>query len=151
MDVPEQQRVYIFNNGGPHSFHIVYTDERPLPAGKDLEPGYYGHSVGRWEGDTLVIDSIGFNDRVWMNRDALPHTDRLHLVERITRVDFTTLKYEVTIDDSGAYTAPWSTGFTLQWTPESELFEYICQENNHGAELMVGAQDSVDRSSPIVP
>ena len=86
-----------------------------------------------------------------MNRDALPHTDRLHLVERLTRSDFYTLKYEVTIDDPGAYTAPWTTGFSLQWTPGIELFEYICQENNHGPELMVGAEQPEDRSSPVVP
>jgi hypothetical protein len=107
--------------------------------------------VGRWDGDTLVIDTIGFNERAWMNRDALPHTERMHLVERLTRTDFYTLKYEVAIDDPGAYTAPWTTGFTLQWTSDAELFEYICQENNYGAQLMVGAEQSVDRSSPIVP
>jgi hypothetical protein len=98
-----------------------------------------------------VVDTVGFNERAWMNRDALPNTDRLHLVERLTRTDFNTLKYEVTIDDSGAYTKPWSTGFSLQWTEGSELFEYICQENNHGPELMVGAETSIDRSAPIVP
>jgi hypothetical protein len=61
------------------------------------------------------------------------------------------LKYEVTIDDPGAYTAPWTTGFNMTWTDGTELFEYICQENNHGPELMVGAETTVDRTSPIVP
>ena len=151
LDMPELQRILVLNNGGPHSFHIIYMDGRPHPSGKDLAPNYYGHSVGHWESDTLVIDSIGFNERAWMNRDALPHTDRLHLIERLTRTDFNTLKYEVTIDDPGAYTTTWTTGFSMQWTAGSELFEYICQENNHGPELMVGAENSVDRSSPIVP
>jgi hypothetical protein len=151
LDVPESQRIYILNNGGPHSFQTIYMDGRPHPTGSDLVPSYYGHSIGRWEGDTLVIDTVGFNERVWMNRDALPHTDRMHLVERLTRTDFYTLKYEVTIDDPGAYTAPWTTGFSLQWTPGTELFEYICQENNHGPELMIGAEQPEDRSSPIVP
>jgi hypothetical protein len=86
-----------------------------------------------------------------MNRDALPHTDRLHLVERLTRTDFYTLKYEVTIDDPGAYTAAWTTGFSMQWTPDLELFEYICQDNNYAPELMVGSDQSADRSSPITP
>ncbi|PYS38795.1 MAG: hypothetical protein DMG14_16345 [Acidobacteria bacterium] len=117
LDVPELQRIYVFNNGGPHSFHTIYMDGRTHPKGKDLVPGYLGHSVGHWEGDTLVVDSVGFNERVWMNRDALPHTDQLHLIERLTRVDFNTLKYEITVDDPGAYTAPWTTGFSLQWTP----------------------------------
>jgi hypothetical protein len=107
--------------------------------------------VGRWEGDTLVIDTVGFNERAWMNRDALPHTDQLHLTERLTRVDYSTLKYEVIIDDPGAYTATWASGFPMQWTDGSELFEYICQDNNQGAQLMVGSRTSVDRSSPIVP
>jgi len=151
LDTPELQRIYIFNNGGPHSFQTVYMDGRSHPAGKDLTPNYYGHAVGRWDGDTLVIDTVGFNERAWMNRDALPHTDRLHLTERLTRVDYRTLKYEVTIDDPGAYTATWTSGFPMQWTDGSELFEYICQDNNQGAQLMVGTERSVDRSSPIVP
>jgi len=151
LDMPELQRIYVLNNGGPHSFHTIYMDGRSHPTGKDLVPSYYGHSVGRWDGDTLVIDTVGFNERVWMNRDAFPHTDQLHLIERLTRLDFNTLKYEVTIDDPGAYTSTWTTGFTLQWTAGTELFEYICQENNHGAELMVGGEGSVDRSSSVIP
>jgi hypothetical protein len=149
LDMPEQQRIFIVNIGGPHTFQTIYMDGRPHPP--DLAPSYYGHSIGHWEGDTLVVDTIGFNERAWMNRDALPHTDRLHLIERLTRVDFTTLKYEVTIDDAGAYTKPWTTGFSLQWTAGTELFEYICQENNHGPELMVGAETAIDRSAPTVP
>jgi hypothetical protein len=87
-----------------------------------------------------------------MNRDGLPHTDRLHLIERLTRLDYSTLKYEVTIDDPGAYTAPWTTSFNMQWTDGSELFEYICQENNQGPQLMVGTESAVvDRTSTIVP
>jgi hypothetical protein len=151
LDMRELQRIYVFNIGGPHTFRVIYMDGRPHPAGKDLEPSYYGHSIGRFDGDTLVIDSVGFNERVWFNRDGLPHTEQLHLIERLTRVDFNTLKYEVTIDDPGAYTAPWTSGFTMRWTEGPELFEYICQDNNHGPELMVGAEQSVDRSSGIVP
>jgi len=151
LDMPELQRIYIVNNGGPHSFHTIYMDGGPHPTGADLVPSYYGHSTGHWDGDVLVIDSVGFNERTWMNRDGLPHTDRLHLVERLTRTDFNTLKYEVTIDDPGAYTAPWTSGFSLQWTQGSELFEYICQENNHGPELMTGSETRVNRTSSIVP
>jgi hypothetical protein len=149
MDVPELQRIFVMNQGGPHTFRIIYMDGRPHP--QDLEPSYYGHSVGSWEGDTLVIDVVGFNERTWMSRDALPHTEKLHLIERLTRTDFSTIKYEVTFDDPGAYTTPWTSGFTFRWTQGSELFEYVCQDNNHGPELMVGAEESVDRSSVIVP
>jgi hypothetical protein len=146
------QHLYVVNIGGPHSFHVIYMDGRPHPTGKDLVPSYYGHSVGHWEGDTLVVDTVGFNERVWMNRDAFPHTEQLHLIERLTRTDFNTLKYEVTIDDPGAYTAPWKTGFSMQWTEGAELFEYVCQENNRGPEMMVGTEGAeIDRTSNIVP
>ena len=151
LDLRDDRHIYVLNNGGPHSFHTIYMDGRPHPAGKDLVPSYYGHSIGHWDGDTLIIDTVGFNERAWMNRDAFPHTDRLHLAERLTRVDFYTLNYSVTIDDPGAYTSPWTTGFSLQWTPDLELFEYICQENNYAPELMSGSEPSADRSSPITP
>ena len=152
LDLRDGQHIYVLNNGGPHSFNIIYMDGRPHPSGRDLVPSYYGHSVGHWDGDTLVIDTVGFNERAWMNRDAFPHTDRMHLVERLTRTDFYMLKYEVTIDDPGAYTAAWTTGFSMQWTPELELFEYVCQDNNYAPELMVGSSEqSGNRVSSIVP
>ena len=112
--MPELQRIFVVHIGGPHTFRIIYMDGQPHP--KDLQPSYFGHSVGHWEGDTLVIDTVGFNERTWMSRDAIPHTEQLHLVERLTRTDFATLKYEVTFDDPGAYTAPWTSGFTMRWT-----------------------------------
>jgi len=143
------QRMYVVNIGGPHSYQTIYMDRGPHP--KDLAPSYYGHSAGRWEGDTLVIDTVGLNERTWMNRDGLPHTGQLHLIERLTRVDFNTLKYEVTIDDPGAYTAPWTSGFSLKWTADAELFEYICQDNNYAPELMIDAEPATTRRSRIVP
>jgi hypothetical protein len=103
-------------------------DGRPHP--KNVVPAYYGHSTGRWEGDTLVVDTVGFGETFWLDRYGFPHTEKLHMVERITRTDSITMKYEVTIDDMGAYTAPWSSGFYLFWDPGQELFEYVCQENN---------------------
>jgi hypothetical protein len=149
VDLPDLQRIYIMDIGGPHTARIIYMDGRPHP--KDLVPSYYGHSVGRWEGDTLVIDTTGFNESFWIDRQGLPHTERLHMIERITRTDFNTMKYEVTIDDPGAYLRTWSSGFFLRWDNGQELFEYVCQENNFAGTLMVGAQEFVDRTSPIVP
>jgi len=145
VDLPELQRVYVFNVSNANSFRVIYMDGRDHPA--TLTPGYFGHSIGRWEGDTLVIDTVGFGERFWMNRDGLPHTNQLHLVERLTRVDFENLNYEVTIDDPGAYTAPWTSGYTLGFTRGAELFEYQCQENNLSPESMVGDA----RTSTIVP
>jgi hypothetical protein len=73
------------------------------------------------------------------------------LIERFTRVDFNNIRYEVTVDDPGAYTAPWSGQFNLRNVPSDELFEYVCQDNNFAPQLMIGVLESVDRSSPIIP
>ena len=72
---------------------------------KDL---WYGHTTGKWEGDTLVMDTVGFNDRFWVTREGVPTTKQLHLIEKLSRPDHDRLKYEATVDDPGAYTAPWS-------------------------------------------
>jgi hypothetical protein len=149
VELPELQRIFIFDIGGPHTYRIVHMDGRPHP--KDLIPSYYGHSIGRWEGDTLVIDTVGFNEKFWMDREGTPHTEKLHFVERLTRLDMNTMLYEVTIEDPGAYTRPWSTGFYLRWSTGQEMFEYVCQDNNYAPQLMIGAEKSVDRSSRIVP
>ncbi|HYR83266.1 MAG TPA: hypothetical protein VE422_04230 [Terriglobia bacterium] len=149
VDMPELKRMFIMDIGGPHSYRIIYMDGREHP--KDLLPTYLGHSIGRWDGDTLSIDTVGFNERFWMDREGMPSTEKLHFMERLTRLDMNSMKYEITIDDSGAYSKPWSTGFVLRWSAGQELFEYVCQDNNHAPELMVGAQKSVDRSSVIVP
>jgi len=149
VELPELQRVYIFDIGGPHTYRTVYMDGRTHP--QDLAPSYYGHSIGWWEGDTLVVDSIGFNEGFWMDRRGSPHTDQLHTIERFTRTDSLTMKYEVTVDDPGAYTATWKSGFNLRWEPGTELFEYVCQQANYAHELMVGQQKKIDRTSIIVP
>jgi hypothetical protein len=149
VDLPELQRVYIFDIGGPHTYRTIFMDGRVHPA--NLAPSYYGHSIGWWEGDTLVVDTIGFNEGFWMDRRGSPHTDKLHSIERFTRTDSVTMKYEVTIDDPGAYTAPWKSGFNLRWEAGTELFEYVCQQANYAHELMVGQQKKIDRTSIIVP
>ena len=150
VDMPELKRMFIMDVGGPHSFRIIFMDGRAHP--KDLEPSYYGNSIGRWEGDTLVVDSVGFNERFWFDRYGSPHTEQLHLIERFTRTDTNTMKYEITVDDPGAYTATWKSGFFLRWTAGLELFEYVCQENNHDPEVMIGVESAADdRHSEIVP
>ena len=148
VDLPELRRVYVMDIGGPHSFKIVYMDRKEHP--KNLEPSYYGHSIGRWEGDTLVIDTVGFNEKFWMNRDGLPHTSQLHLIERLTRLDSRTLKYEVTIDDPGAYTATWNSGFNMRWTDGLDLFEYVCQDNNQFPETALGGEGGADPNAVTV-
>jgi hypothetical protein len=148
VELPDLKRVLIVDIGGPHTLRVIEVDgSHP----SDLAPSYLGHSIGRWEGATLMVDTIGFNERFWIDRWGLPHTQRLHVIERFTRVDATTLKYEVTVDDPGAYTASWTSGLLLRWDSSQELFEYVCQDNNLAPEMMVGTSESVDRRSVVAP
>jgi len=128
VDLPELQRMFILDVGGPHTFRIIYMDGREHP--KNLEPSYYGHNVGHWEGDTLIVDSVGYNEKFWFDRGTHPHTEQLHMIERFTRLDFNNIKYEVTIDDPGAYTKPWKVAWDISWQAGGEMIEYICQGNN---------------------
>jgi len=138
MEIRELERVYIFDVGGPHTFRIIYTDGREHP--DNLTPTYYGHSIGHWEGDTLVVDTVGFNEKFWIDRRVTVHTKQLHLIERFTRTSLNRMEYDVTVDDPGAYTETWSGGIYLRWEPDQEMFEYICQEQNLAYDLMVGTQ-----------
>ena len=150
VEIEALERLYIFDIGGPHTFRTVYMDGRSHPA--EVQPTNYGHSIGWWEGDTLVIDSVGFNEDFWFGRRGLPHTEALHTIERLTRINEREVVYELEIHDPQTYTAPFTGGFNLRWNEGTELFEYICQQANYADELMVGQeQDSVDRSSTIVP
>ena len=145
VEVPDLQRLYIMDNGGPNSYRIVYLDGRSFP--ESLPLTNYGYSIGRWEGDTLVIETRGLNEKFWLDTRGTPHTAQLKFTERITRTDMNTLKYQATIDDPGAYTKPWTTTeFILRWRPGDELFEYICQQFNLGTELMLGSQDEIDNT-----
>jgi hypothetical protein len=142
-------RVTMLGESDGNRIRRIYTDGRGHPEVSD--PTFHGHSIGHWEGDTLVVDSVGYNEKFWIDRGTHPHTEQLHMVERFTRLDMNTIRYEVLIDDPGAYTAPWSGQFNLRYVPGDELFEYVCQENNFAPQLMVGVLESVDRSSTIVP
>ena len=138
VDTADLQRIYMIEVGGPHTFRTFYMDGRAHP--KDLDPSYFGHSVGRWDGETLVVDTVGFNERFWLTREGIPHTESLHLTERFTRLDYDDLKYEATIDDPGAYTRAWSGGWLIRWTPGEEMYEYMCQENNKDVKHMYGGE-----------
>jgi hypothetical protein len=149
VELAEARRVYIFDIGGPHTYRTIYMDGRGHP--KDWVPDYYGHSIGWWEGDSLVVETTGFNEGFWLDRGVLPHTEQLKTMERFTRTDMNTLRYELTIDDPGAYTRPFTGRMNLVAEGGTELFEYVCQEANYAHDLMVGQAKSVDRTSPIVP
>jgi hypothetical protein len=149
VEMPELQKIFIFDIGGPHTFRVIYMDGKPHP--KDLTPSYYGDSRGHWEGDTLVVDNVGFNEGFWMDRAGSPHTEKLHFIEKFTRSDYNLLDYEVTVEDPGAYTATWSNKFQMRWNGGQELFEYVCQDNNFAPVLLVGSEEKIDRTSVIVP
>jgi hypothetical protein len=149
VELQEIQRIYIFDIGGPHTYRTIYMDGRTHPT--NLDPTFYGHSIGWWEGDTLVVDTIGYNEGFWMDRRGSPTTEKLHTLERFTRTNSATIHYETLVDDPGAYTKPWSNSFDLRWENGTELFEYVCQQMNYAPTLMVGAGKSVDRTTPIVP
>ena len=123
----ELGRILVLLGGGNRNWRVIYTDGRPpLPAAEAVL-GYYGTSVGRWDKDTLVVESVGFNERFWLARGGLPHTEALRLIERFTRTNLRTLDYEVTIDDPGAYTRQWTAGWTIPWIPDREIQEYFCE------------------------
>jgi hypothetical protein len=105
---------------------------------KDLNPTWMGDAVGHYEGDTLVVDVVGFNGLAWLDQAGHAQTEQAHLVERYTRTDSRTLKYEVTIDDPGAYSKPWVATNTVSWRPGMELIEYVCNENEKSSVHMIG-------------
>ena len=138
---------YMFD---PYAFEIVQTPKQvmflfegdnylwrtvPLRGDhpKDVKPTWMGDAAGRYDKDTLVVDVIGFNGKAWLDQAGHPQTPQAHLTERYTRTDSLTLKYEVTIDDPGAYYKPWTTSNTVSWRPGFQLMEFICQENEKDA------------------
>lgn len=120
--------LYILFEGNIHSYRQIFMDGRAHP--KDPNPTWYGHSVGHWEGDTLVVDSTGFNDLFWFDFRGHPHTEQLHTIERYTRLSYGTLENKITIDDPGAYSKPFTVTFNARLMPKGEIMEYVCQENN---------------------
>ena len=107
----------------------IFLDGRTHPA--DPSPTWLGDSIGTWDHDTLVVDTIGFNDKGWIDNAGLPQTERLHVIERYRRPDLGHLELEITIDDPGAYTRPWKMRRSLMLAPDEEIREYICNENHH--------------------
>ncbi|MBV9401931.1 MAG: hypothetical protein JO062_28415 [Bryobacterales bacterium] len=116
-------------------YRQIFTDGRELP--KDPNPAWMGYSVGHWDGDTLVVESSGYNERTWL-QDGYPHTENLKLTERIKRSDFGHLTIEATWTDPKLYEKSWTTKVTGMLTPDTELLEYVCAENNRDLPHLVG-------------
>ena len=128
--------MFFLFEGNIHSYRQIFLDGREHP--EEPDPSWYGHSVGRWDGDTLVIDSVGFNDKFWFDFVGHPHTTQLKTVERYTRTDAGTLENVITITDPGAYKKPFTVKFTATLRPGWDLMEYICNENNQDVEHLKG-------------
>jgi hypothetical protein len=114
----------------------IFTDGRRLPDG-DPQPWWYGYSVGRWEGDTLVVESAGFRDDGWLDVNGSPLTDRARMTERYRRENYGTMTVDVTVDDLKAYTRPWSVTLTHRLMPDDDLIEFICNENEKSSARFV--------------
>jgi len=127
--------VVISDDDSP-GFHQIYIDGRQHP--KDPTPAWYGSSVGHWEGDTLVVDRVAFDERVWLDQGAHPHSDKLHIVERYRRPDLGHLETETTVDDPGVLAKPFTMKTVSDLAPTEEVLEFICTENNRDVEHLVG-------------
>ena len=118
-----------------HAYRQVFMDGRKHPTGDELQPSWQGHSIGRWDGNTLVVDTVGFNDRTWFDNYGHIHSDRMHVVERFTRKDLGHLDVSITIDDPGAYSRPFTLTYTGELMPDAELMEYICDNEQDAANI----------------
>ena len=128
--------VFILFEGNIHSYRQIFVDGRRHP--DDPDPTWYGHSVGHWEGNSLIVDTVGFNDKFWFDYKGHPHTEKLHTIERYTRTDLGHMAIEVTIDDPGAYKQAFTTVGRATLMVGAEILEYICQENNQDLEKLEG-------------
>jgi hypothetical protein len=110
-----------------HTVRHIFTDGRKHPA--DLKPSYNGHSIGHWEGDTLVVDTVGLNGKNWLDRLGHPESEQMHIVEHIRRVGEQTLQVDINFDDSKSYTKPWAGKIFFRLHPDWDILEHICEDN----------------------
>ena len=118
-----------------HSYRQIFTDGRPLPEHRD--PAWFGYSVGKWEGDTLVVDTVGINEKTWLDDGGHAHSDALHIIERFRRHDFGHMEVRLTIDDPKAYTKPWTVTIPWEFVADTELLDWVC-ENEKDYQHLVG-------------
>ncbi|MEQ1948402.1 MAG: hypothetical protein ABL995_14520 [Bryobacteraceae bacterium] len=128
MEIVQRPARLVFLHEFNNEFHVVFMDGRGHPS--DLEPTWGGHSIGKWDGDTLVIDTTGFNEKTRLDVVGHPHTDAMRVMERYTLVDADHIAYEIAIDDPKAYTKALKNTRTFVRHPGWEVSEYSCNENN---------------------
>ena len=132
--VQAPKMVVVLSEGNTHSFRRLFLDGRPHPKDVNDDPSYTGDSIGKWEGDTLVIDTVGFNDKTWLDSTGKPHSDALHVVERYRRTDLGHLEVQYTVEDAKAFTKPYSFKRVFTLAPDWDLQEYVCQAILDGIE-----------------
>jgi hypothetical protein len=117
-------------------FHQIYLDGRAHP--NDPMPAWYGHNVGHWDGDTLVVDRIGFNEQSWLDQESHPHSENLHVIERYKRPDLGHLETEITVEDPAILAKPYTIKRVSDLAPTEDIYEFICPENNRDVSHLVG-------------
>jgi hypothetical protein len=121
------------------TYRQIFLDGRPLPV--DPNPSWMGYSIGRWEGDTLVVTSIGYNDRSLLDFEGHPHTESLRITERYRRQDYGHMEVQVTLEDAGTLSKPVTLPMKAEFVADTELLEYVCQENERSRQRMIGTAD----------
>jgi hypothetical protein len=134
--VQTPQLFLILYEGNVHSYRQVFLDGRPHDP--NVEETWWGDSIGKWDGDTLVVDTVGLNDKAWLDLIGHPRSSKAHIIERFTRPELGRVNVEIMIDDPGSYSKPWKVLESAQLAPGWELQEYICNENNRDAAHLVG-------------
>jgi hypothetical protein len=132
------------------TYRQIYTDGRPLETAPN--PAWMGYSVGHWEADTLVVESFGFNDRTWLDTSGHPHTEALRMTERYRRRDIGHMDIEVTLQDPAVYARPWTVAVKAELAADTEVLEYVCNENTRDLEHWVGkASDEAKSEVKVAP
>src|SRR5215469_10442460 len=126
------------------TYRQIFMDGRRLET--DPNPSWMGYSVGRWDGDALVVDSVGFNDRTWLNNGGYPHTEALRMTERYRRTDFGHLEIEATLQDPGAYSRPWTVRVSAQLAADTEMVDMRCDPAESGRQHWTGTISDAQRS-----
>ena len=127
MQIMQSDKYFAFLFEQNSWFSVIPIDGRAHGNGI---PTWFGDSVGRWEGDTLVIDTVNFNGKTRLDTIGHPHSDQLHLIQRFRRPDLGHISYEITVDDPRTFTKPWTNSRTFTLRPDWEMMEYSCEENN---------------------
>jgi len=112
------------------SYRQIHTDGRPLPP-EPREPSWFGYSIGSWEGDTLVVETVGVNEKTWLDDSGHPHSDALRILERFQRSSVGRMNVQLTIDDAKAYVKPWTVTFYWELVPDTELLDWVCENNKY--------------------